>query len=178
VAALVGQVAVELDGRRATELVRQVDEESVDFAVVVALRSELAAVLRYFPELERVSAAAPSVRTFYAGEVATNGGGSYRVVVTMLHSMGNLDAAHATSDLIREWNPRFVLVTGIAGGLARDNQDLGDVVVSDSVVYYEPGCSTSTVEAGGSACLLDPTAWSPANSGQGSTSDRLHRARR
>ncbi len=49
--------------------------------------------------------------------------------------MGNLDAAHATADLIRDWNPRFVLVNGIAGGLNRKKQKYGDVVVSDSIIY-------------------------------------------
>jgi nucleoside phosphorylase len=57
--------------------------------------------------------------------------------MTMLPTIGNFQAAHATADLIREWNPRFVLVNGLAGGLSRQQQVYGDIVASDSVVYYE-----------------------------------------
>jgi len=126
-----------LGDRQAMDLVRQVEDESVDFAIVVALPKELSAVRKFFPELVRVSHKSTSTRTYYRGTVPTAGGGSYRVVVTMLPSIGNLQAAHATADLIREWNPRFFLINGIAGGLSRQNQDYGDVVASESVLYYE-----------------------------------------
>ncbi len=58
VAALIGSGAIELTDKQATDLSRQVDDESVDFAIVVALQKELAAVKHYFPELVQV---APSV---------------------------------------------------------------------------------------------------------------------
>lgn len=137
VAALMSSVAVELTDRQATDFSRQIDDESVDFAIVVALQKELAAVRYYFPELVQVSPSSASTRSYYRGAIPTKRTGSYRVVVTLLHSMGNLEAAHATSDLIRDWNPRFVLVNGIAGGISREDQNFGDIVASNSVVYYE-----------------------------------------
>jgi nucleoside phosphorylase len=137
VATSLSAVIVALDDQQAMDFARQVADESVDFAIIVALPKELAAVRRFFPELEQVTAGPSSSRSYYRGVVPTARGGSYRLVVTMLHSMGNLEAAHATADLIREWSPRFVLVNGIAGGLARQHQDFGDIVASDSVVYYE-----------------------------------------
>jgi phosphorylase superfamily protein/HNH endonuclease len=137
VAALVNSTAVELTDKQVADLSRQVDDESVDFAVVVALRKELAAVRHYFPELVPVSSTSDSARSYFPGTIPTTCGGSYRVVATLLHSMGNLDAAHATSDLIHEWKPRFVLVVGIAGGISRKDQDFGDIVASNSVFYYE-----------------------------------------
>ncbi len=138
VAAIISSVAIEITDRQATDLSRQVEDESVDFAIIVALPKELAAVRKFFPELVQVAASSSSSRSYYRASVPTIRGGTYRIIVTLLHSMGNLEAAHATSDLIREWNPRFVLVNGIAGGLSRNSQNFGDVVVSDSVVYYEP----------------------------------------
>lgn len=128
-----------IDDRQATDLARQVRESTVDFAIIVALETEFAALMHYFPELKRISHAKNDLRTYFTATISTALGGSYRIVATLLHSMGNLDAAHATADLIRDWNPRFVLVNGIAGGLQRSSQDFGDVVVSDSVIYYEPG---------------------------------------
>ncbi|MGX1411561.1 nucleoside phosphorylase [Bradyrhizobium elkanii] len=136
VAAFLSSVAVELTDKQATDLSRQVEDESVDFAVVVALRKELAALKHYFPELVPISSTSDSTRTYLRGTIPRRGG-SYRVVATLLHSMGNLDAAHATSDLIHKWKPRFVLVNGIAGGISRKDQGFGDIVASNSIFYYE-----------------------------------------
>ncbi len=128
---------VGIGDRQAKDFARQAADESVDFAVVVALPKELAAVKKFFPELAQVAVGPSSSHSYYRGTIPTAGGGTYRMVVTLLHSMGNLQAAHATADLIREWNPRFILVNGIAGGLSKGRQDFGDVVASDSIVYYE-----------------------------------------
>lgn len=128
-----------IDGRQAINLARQVDSSSVDFAIIVALRAEMVALMQYFPELKRSKINGTDVRTYYTAEIPTALDGKYRIVVTILKPMGNLDAAHATADLIRDWSPRFILVNGIAGGLSRQDQEFGDVVVSDSVVYYESG---------------------------------------
>lgn len=124
---------------QASDLVRQVDTESVDFAIVVALRKELDALLHYIPELKHINTEKGDVRSYYTAMIPTAGGGCYRIVATLLHSMGNLSAAHATADLIRRWNPRFVLVAGLAGGFKRYSQDFGDIAVSESIVYYELG---------------------------------------
>ena len=139
VAAIVDGAELAIDNRQAVDFARQVAVESVDFAIVVALRRELDALKRHFPELKQVSAGPDSSRSYYRGSVVTALGGAYRVVATLLPSIGNLEAAHATADLIRDWSPRFVVVNGIAGGLSRVDQDFGDIVVSDSIVYYELG---------------------------------------
>jgi nucleoside phosphorylase len=137
VRAILDTAGVGIGDRQTKDFVRQAADESVDFAIVVALPKELAAVRKFFPELAQVAVGPSSSRSYYRGTVPTAGDGSYRVVVTLLHSMGNLQAAHATADLIREWNPRFILVNGIAGGLSKGAQDFGDVVASDSIIYYE-----------------------------------------
>lgn len=139
VAAIMDGAGLALDNQQAVDFARQVAVESVDFAIVVALHKELGALRRYFPELKQVSAGPGSSRSYYRGSVVTALGGAYRVVATLLPSIGNLEAAHATADLIRDWSPRFVVVNGIAGGLSRADQEFGDIVVSDSIVYYELG---------------------------------------
>ena len=128
-----------LEERQATDLARQATDIGVDFAIVTALPVELDALRRYFPELQHRNLDATQSRSYYAGDVPTAFGGKYKIVATLLHSMGNLEAAHATADLVHKWNPRFILVNGIAGGLRPGNQEFGDVVVSESIVYYELG---------------------------------------
>ena len=62
---------------------------------------------------------------------------TYRVVVTPLLGMGRVEAANATGDAIRRWRPRYMLLVGIAGGLAKAGVGLGDVLISDQIVDYE-----------------------------------------
>ena len=54
--------------------------------------------------------------------------------------MGNLGSAHAVAEVIHELIPRHVILVGICGALVGSTSDyqLGDVVVSDIVVHYEP----------------------------------------
>jgi len=63
--------------------------------------------------------------------------GTYNVVLTSLATMGRVPATATTSDAIRRWRPRYVLLVGIAGGVADRGVHLGDVLVSDQVVDYE-----------------------------------------
>ncbi len=63
--------------------------------------------------------------------------GSYRIAVLSLPGMGRVQAATATNDAIRRWKPLYVLLVGIAGGIAAAGVRLGDVLVSYQVVDYE-----------------------------------------
>ena len=126
-----------LETAAARQLARQVDPSVADVALVTALPLELAAVLKYLPTLEKVTIGHES-RTYYQGIVVTDDGATrYRVVATVLQDMGNVQAAAATAALIHDWNPRYIIMCGIAAGLRSDRQRLGDVVVSTDVIYYE-----------------------------------------
>ena len=134
----------DIDDKTAIDLTRQVQDETTDFAIIVALPKELEAVLRRFPELREITRSDDVPRTYYTGTVATNSGFRYRVVTMLLRAMGNLEAANATHDLIKRWSPRYILVNGIAGGLCPDAQQYGDVLVAETVVYYELGKERDT----------------------------------
>lgn len=134
-----------IDDKTAVTLARQIASESIDFAIVTALSVEIKAILNYFPELVPISISDRSgfSQTYYRGILSCENGIRYRIVAMLLHNMGNLEAAHATNDLIRDWGPRYLIVNGIAGGLCPKTQKYGDIVVSDSVVYYELGKALS-----------------------------------
>ena len=126
-----------LEPAAVTQLARQVDPSVADVALVTALPLELAAVLEYFPTLEKVTIGHES-QTYYQGiVVADDGTTRYRVVATVLQGMGNMQAAATTAELIHDWSPRYIIMCGIAGGLRSDSQRLGDIVVSTDVIYYE-----------------------------------------
>lgn len=131
--------AADLGDSAATQLARQVDPSVADFAILTALPIELAAILKYFPTLEKVNVG-PESRTYFQGVmVAHDGLTKYRVVVSLLKTMGNVEAAASTAEVIRDWNPRYIVMCGIGGGLRSDCQRLGDVIVSTEVIYYERG---------------------------------------
>lgn len=60
----------------------------------------------------------------------------YRIVV-MQTDMGRVKAAIATSDAIRQWQPRHILLIGVAGGAPHKQLQLGDVLVADQIIDYE-----------------------------------------
>jgi nucleoside phosphorylase/glycosyltransferase involved in cell wall biosynthesis len=61
-----------------------------------------------------------------------------RIVVLPLAEFGNLQSAISVTGLLREFDLAHVLLVGIAGGVPGTGVQIGDVVVSSQIVYYEP----------------------------------------
>ncbi|MEM7165128.1 MAG: hypothetical protein AAF581_06660 [Planctomycetota bacterium] len=129
----------EADAKTAQQLTRQVDPTRADFAIVTALPLELAAILKHFPTLHKVTVGSDSPTYYQAVVVAADSTTKYRVVAALLPCMGNVQAAATTANVISTWNPRFIVMCGIAGGLQADSQQLGDLVVATDVIYCELG---------------------------------------
>ena len=115
--------------------------ESVDFVIVTALEEERNALHTLLPELRRAPPIADDTRVYYRCDLPvtlSNGQrGIYRLATLSLTGMGRVNAATATADGIRLWRPRFLILVGIAGGVAAEGVTLGDVLVSNQVVDYE-----------------------------------------
>ncbi|MEO5331571.1 MAG: hypothetical protein H7839_06065 [Magnetococcus sp. YQC-5] len=111
----------------------------IDFLFITALEEERDATLSVFPELRRLPAEQGDIRVYYSGRVLLPTGmdGSYRIVLVSLLDMGRVEAATATSDAIRRWSPRYVILVGIAGGVFDEGVALGDVLVPRQIVDYE-----------------------------------------
>lgn len=106
-----------------------------DIAILTALPVEHRAVMRVF---DRASPATDGVAR-RANEYVTQVG-PYRVVAICLAAMGNASAAAGAQRVIDLWRPACIVLCGVAGG-AQDAAALGDVLVADTVVGYEPGRS-------------------------------------
>jgi nucleoside phosphorylase len=110
----------------------------VDFAIVTALKLEREAVLKRLDEGYQTLQEDNEPLTYYYGRVTIPfSGETYTVVVVMLLGMGNEEAAVATTRVIQRWQPEHLIMVGIAGGVP-GKVALGDVVVGDSIYYYEP----------------------------------------
>jgi hypothetical protein len=114
---------------------------SVDFVLVTALEEERDALLAKLPGTSRLNPSEDDVRVYYWSQLPvtfSNGlTGFYNIIVVQPLRMGRVEAANATSDAIRQWQPRYVGVVGIAGGVAENGVTYGDVLIPDQVADYE-----------------------------------------
>jgi nucleoside phosphorylase len=69
--------------------------------------------------------------------------GGARVGVASLGGAGNLGAAATTTELLGVTGAKLVVMAGIAAG-QRGKRLLGEVVISEEVVHYEPGALVDT----------------------------------
>ena len=115
--------------------------ETVDIAIVTILPEEYEAVRKQLGKSRRDPGTEeqPNQYAWMLGEIAHAEGGHYRVVLAMAASPGNTSSSLATSKTIARWQPRYVLLVGIAGGMVRENLALGDVVISSIIRAYEYG---------------------------------------
>jgi nucleoside phosphorylase len=113
----------------------------LDLAIVTVIPEEYHAVRRRVvnPYQASFSRSEANVYAWELGEVPTRSGEAYKVVVGMIGIGGTNSTAMATVDAVSRWQPRYVLLVGIAGGFPLDGLKKGDVVVADVVYGYEYG---------------------------------------
>jgi nucleoside phosphorylase len=127
--------------------VTEEDEDGpADVLIVTALPEEREAVLKKLPNARRLDPSEEDVRTYYLSKLplsrARAEGAFYRVVVTDLVGMAQVNAALAANDAIRRWKPRALLLVGIAGGVEASGVALGDVLIAREVAYFGIGKAT------------------------------------
>lgn len=116
-------------------------ESTVDFVLVTALEEERDAVLGKLPGYRRLPPTRDDIRVYFEANVpvafADGALGNYRIIVMPLNGMGRVQATAAAGDAIRRWEPRYIVLVGIAGGIADRGIDIGDILVSDQIADYE-----------------------------------------
>jgi len=100
-----------------------------DFAVVVTLESELEAILSVMPDRRSVR---PSSLLYHEGTIE-----GFRVTVAQSTDKGSVCSALVATELIREYDPQFLVLLGIAAGYRDQGLELGNVIVPDSIMGYE-----------------------------------------
>jgi nucleoside phosphorylase len=113
----------------------------VDIVIITALTEERDALLRKFPNRQQVDATDEDTLVYHFAKVPitypSGKKGQYRVVVTSLLQIGQTDGAIAATKAIDRWDPRGVLLVGIAGGVKSNDVSIGDILVADTVAYYD-----------------------------------------
>ena len=114
---------------------------SVDCALITALPAEMGKLLFHFRHWNEVA----SGKNIYFETFSPSG---LTLVGAVCTGMRQLHAAVITTDLVAKYQPKTIVLVGIAAGLER-KIGLGDVVISSSLVDYELG-----MEAAGIAAML------------------------
>lgn len=116
-------------------------EPLIDFAIITAIEIERKAVCEAF-QMKDNHRVPKGSRVYWRNRIELPNGGFYEIVVAQLPDMSNVEAALMASDMIREWQPQAMLMVGIAGA-ARQNQQLGDLIIARDIYYYERGKETA-----------------------------------
>lgn len=114
----------------------------IDIGIVTILPEEYQAVLKAFDRSTRFTPGEgqPDLYGWMIGEVDSPGHKRpFRVVLTYCARPRNVSGALATRSTIERWKPRYIILTGVAGGLPLNDLAKGDVVVSNAIWAYEYG---------------------------------------
>ncbi len=113
----------------------------IDFVIITPLEEEREAMLIHLKRPKRLKPSNDDIRVYYPATFPvtfTDGTtGEYKLVVTDLLGMGRVEAANAVGDAIRRWRPKYIMVAGIAGGLAKAGVNVGDILISEQIADYE-----------------------------------------
>jgi nucleoside phosphorylase len=123
-----------------TEIKAKEAARSPDLLVITAIAIELAAAKKVFGIGEDVPARYSKNGIHFWPVTIQRADGPLSCVVASLGNAGNVNASAITTLLLSELTPKKVLMMGIAGG-RRKKLSLGEVILSERVVYYEGGAA-------------------------------------
>ena len=114
-------------------------EYSIEIALIVATQIELDTALSFLSEYEDTQGKykiSEGNNTFYCGLF-----GQYSTVIVKTNSMGTIQAGaslQTTAETIKLFKPKAVIMGGIAFGVDSNKQNFGDILVSKSIIPYNP----------------------------------------
>lgn len=112
--------------------------KSADFVIITALNGERDAVLSKLRRMRKVLPTETDSQVYYYSNLPVEREGegtvgTYRLVVMNLGEMGNVAAGVKVTHAIRRWNPRAVILVGIAGGVSSNWVKIGDILVPTQI---------------------------------------------
>lgn len=109
--------------------------KDIRIAVIVALAEEYDIFCRYFH--------GAVIEKFHVGDLTIDilerDDRSERIGLVSVNRMGNIAAAIAATRLLEVFDLDLVANIGLAAGIDKEKQALGDIVVAEKVRYYETG---------------------------------------
>ena len=118
------------------------DKINIDIAIVTILPEEYDAVLKLLKKtnIHNPTNGRANLHSWVKGELYNkNFKKKFHIVLAKAGKPGLVSASLATSNTIAEFNPRYILVIGIAGGFPKEKLKKGDVVIATHIWNYEYG---------------------------------------
>ena len=112
-------------------------KQKIDVVLITATDVELKAVthlLKPYPRRKKILLVYSGPETYYLGKF-----GAYNTVVTKcrMGAIGEGSVILATEQAQRLWNPKAIIMIGIAFGKDPTKQKIGDVLVASQIISYE-----------------------------------------
>jgi nucleoside phosphorylase len=109
-----------------------------DVGIVTALSTpELEAVLKLKYNWTKVNVK-PDSSNYWEGKIVLSDGRILNIVATPLPQMGMVATASSAMKVITHFKPRYLIMTGICGGV-EEKVNLGDIVISDLSFDFDSG---------------------------------------
>lgn len=106
-----------------------------EYAAVATRLEEEACRLTHYPGTSK----RPNQHGWVTGEIVDEQSRTYQIVLALAASPGPTHMANAVNATLARFNPRYVLLVGIAGGFSLDGLTRGDVTISSVIYDYEYG---------------------------------------
>lgn len=120
--------------------------EDIDFLIITALMQETQAVLQKLPAAEEIRDAETG-QSFFLSSLPDKPVGvsqiKHSIVIAPLPGIGNNAASTTTAQALRKWQPRNVILVGVATGIS-EKVNLGDILIADSLINFETQKSLRT----------------------------------
>lgn len=112
-------------------------KKEIDVVIITATDVELSSVthlLKPYPRRKKILLVYSGPETYYLGKF-----GAYNTVVTKcrMGAIGEGSVILATEQAQRLWNPKAIIMVGIAFGKDPTKQKIGDVLVASQIISYE-----------------------------------------
>jgi nucleoside phosphorylase len=140
----------------------------VDFAIITIREDEFRAVLDRLPDKQVLKKGG---RYYAISQVAAANGASYLTAAVRTTEQGTGEAQTVAFNIIRDLDPHWILVVGIAGGVPSPEFSLGDVVLSTRIndftvgAVFENAPAAFAISGGSSRIAADLAAFVPALDG-------------
>lgn len=125
----------------------------MDIGIITIVAEELVAATDYFKKntTYKEYKGALNTRKFYLGKIKSENNLELNVAIIQAREQGNRSVISAYNALAEEFNPKMVVLLGIAGSI-KPKVKLCDVVIADAVYYYDK----RAVEESGTKHRIDP----------------------
>lgn len=112
-------------------------KKDIMIGIIFALKEEFKEFIQYLPSFTTIKDE-KTKRRFYEFSFPFNLSSPFKehnCVAMFINSMGSVQAAIATENLLRRYNIKTIVVIGLAGALSKD-LNIGDIVIPDVVEGY------------------------------------------